>query len=326
MILAKTVFILGAGASAPYGFPLGQGLRELICDLDGSQHAAAEILRRAGFTDTEVAAFAQEFATSGLRSIDAFLANRTDWEKVGKAALAAFLLRSERLEALNSVDGVRGRSDWYGELWNSMVADVQRPEQLIQKNAIKFITFNYDRSLEAFLHGAVRATFKLDDSEAFAVWSQFPIHHVYGSLGDYEPGVGHGVYGLPKGNGNTETAAIEQACASIKVVPAVRHAEDDAVARAMLTWADRVLILGFGFDPINCHRLGIGEVVTERSGTRAGSAKPTIFATVMGLTGAEESSARMRVLGPAGSAMMGGWHVSRGDCKAALREWGILLA
>ena len=31
MIKTKTVFILGAGASCPYGFPLGTELRQEIC-------------------------------------------------------------------------------------------------------------------------------------------------------------------------------------------------------------------------------------------------------------------------------------------------------
>jgi hypothetical protein len=31
MITQQTVFILGAGASAPYGYPTGAGLKRLIC-------------------------------------------------------------------------------------------------------------------------------------------------------------------------------------------------------------------------------------------------------------------------------------------------------
>jgi len=32
MITQQTVFILGAGASAPYGYPTGAGLKDIICD------------------------------------------------------------------------------------------------------------------------------------------------------------------------------------------------------------------------------------------------------------------------------------------------------
>ncbi len=32
MITQKTILVLGAGASNAYGFPLGRGLRDLVCN------------------------------------------------------------------------------------------------------------------------------------------------------------------------------------------------------------------------------------------------------------------------------------------------------
>jgi hypothetical protein len=49
----STVFVMGAGASAPYNFPLGIGLvREVINRL--TQHESAELFRNLGFDQDEM--------------------------------------------------------------------------------------------------------------------------------------------------------------------------------------------------------------------------------------------------------------------------------
>jgi len=94
MIKNKTVLVLGAGASMPYGFPSGQGLVDIICDSDNpSKKLVAE---GAVVAPNEVSSFVNALSEADPESIDVFLGNNPEFEKVGKAAIAATLLPRER--------------------------------------------------------------------------------------------------------------------------------------------------------------------------------------------------------------------------------------
>lgn len=79
MIEAKTLLIVGAGASVPYGYPTGKELRDELCNpakLRGlSDHYKIH--------ERGIELFCQHFKASGLTSIDAFLAKRGD-DEIGK--------------------------------------------------------------------------------------------------------------------------------------------------------------------------------------------------------------------------------------------------
>src|SRR6267378_303056 len=71
MIEKRTVLILGAGASMPYGFPSGSGLRRHIIE------------------------YLDELLSADTTSIDVFLERRTEFVEIGKAAIAATLIPLE---------------------------------------------------------------------------------------------------------------------------------------------------------------------------------------------------------------------------------------
>ena len=97
MIDKRTVFILGAGASCPYGFPTARGLRAKILSNfktwyerylygDGDGIDDARIGR--GYPEpTAVGPFLRSFDLSGTESIDLFLSRNPRFEKVGKMAI-----------------------------------------------------------------------------------------------------------------------------------------------------------------------------------------------------------------------------------------------
>src|SRR5712692_234585 len=97
MIRRRTLLVLGAGASIPFGFPSGQQLKAKICA--GLSNEPVEfvytLLRACGFDAALIVAFRDEFARSGRSAVDAFLEHRPDFLAVGKAAIAATLIPYE---------------------------------------------------------------------------------------------------------------------------------------------------------------------------------------------------------------------------------------
>ena len=139
MINTPTVLILGAGASAPYGFPLGRGLRDLVCDISGT--IAAVVAAAVGQDVEQVEEFVTTLRHSGYTSVDWFLEDRTEFISVGKAAIAAALIPLEQSERLFPPHAPVAH--WYESLLNTL----DTPQGAFAENQLSIITFNYDRSL-----------------------------------------------------------------------------------------------------------------------------------------------------------------------------------
>jgi hypothetical protein len=129
MISKPTVFVLGAGASAPYGFPLGTALSDAI---------AVELLRDSDFRDDLLGAninvpilqqFARALRASGRYSIDEYLQGHPEYRDLGKLAIARILIPAERDDRLDFTADYRqwlpvGSPDtrWYR--YNTMTCEV----------------------------------------------------------------------------------------------------------------------------------------------------------------------------------------------------------
>ena len=82
MFNKNTVLILGAGASAPYGFPLGTGLVDAL--MTGPERQAADIIAdHFGHGEREIAEFKLSLGRSMLGSIDQFLSDHPDLVALG---------------------------------------------------------------------------------------------------------------------------------------------------------------------------------------------------------------------------------------------------
>jgi hypothetical protein len=118
MIEQETVFILGAGASAPYGYPTGNGLRNAICQgfpkklqklLPISQTVIPRETLRGLIRDS--GEFANTFDLSNTPSIDLFLARNPRFSQVGKIAIALEILTAEGNSRFG--ENVEKGQDWY---------------------------------------------------------------------------------------------------------------------------------------------------------------------------------------------------------------------
>jgi hypothetical protein len=142
---SKILFILGAGASADLGFPTGDFKARI---LEAADWLKANPVRRASSNDA--ISFRNLFKKAAIGSIDAFLQLRErenlkpNLYGVARTAIARTLLPIEKTSA-------EGRNDWYGAFAESLL---RNPPQ----ERIGILTFNYDRSLEFFLHRAFEAT------------------------------------------------------------------------------------------------------------------------------------------------------------------------
>lgn len=246
MIKTRTVFVLGAGASAPYKFDTGGALLE----------------RARAYTVEQIAQFIQPLPAHGAPplhdalvhtgdlSIDAMLETRGEIQAPGKALIARFLLQQEANARREQHTSHRG---WYRTVISAMEAP--DPAQAVAQ-PVRFITFNYERSLEYCLWHAWRVKFSPDKVvDAAAVRSMFI--HVHGQLGSLPElgGIGAVVHYGGSQDGITDADVLE-ASRAIKIVhEPLPNDPQFAEARAALAAADRVIFLGFGFAPRNVARL-----------------------------------------------------------------------
>lgn len=245
MISEETVIVLGAGASAPYGFPTGPLLTSaVISKLGAESNEEFQLLAKMGYDSDDINDFQTALAKSGKSSIDAFLEHRESLRDLGKAAMAACLIPGEQEGPLF---GAKDR--WYQQLFAALNAG---PGDFAE-NKLSVITFNYDRSLEQYLHTCLTNSYGLSSPEAAKLVGSIPVIHVHGQLGklpwmsgdgpsrSYRPDL------LPK--------SLEIARDSIRIVhegindPIFQQASD------ILNAAQRIVFIGFGYDPTNVRRL-----------------------------------------------------------------------
>jgi hypothetical protein len=90
---SRTVLVLGAGASAHLGFPLGPQLCSKIIEntSDADGNSFKELIAMA-FPHETIRSFHEQLEKSFPRSIDEFLADRPQFIDVGRASIAQILI------------------------------------------------------------------------------------------------------------------------------------------------------------------------------------------------------------------------------------------
>ena len=181
MIIKKnTVFVLGAGASAPFGYPTGNELTPKIC-YDLQSLAIAELLTTENEervdVEKKIIHLRENFERSGKQSIDLFLKDSPEYKNVGKQIITSILLPKENEDKLFNR---KNEDNWYLPFWNMLDHSFEN----IDKHDFHFITFNYDRSLEHFLFTALYNSYsdKISADKCAAKINSIDIIHAYGCL------------------------------------------------------------------------------------------------------------------------------------------------
>ncbi len=252
MITKKTVLVLGAGASGPYGFRTGAGLRNWA--VTQIQNAPAspliKVLSDLGYEERHRNDFAGELRHAGTASIDLFLESRDEFMPIGKSVIACGLIEHEVAANLFVFpeDGLPG--SWY---WYLIQRLGDKPDQF-RKNQLSIVTFNYDRSLEYYLFTALKSRWKLSDEAAWELLKVIPIVHVYGQLGKLHELEGRGRPYRP----DLSPESINAAVGEMQILhEADLNSSALAQARKLLLEAHEICFLGFGYHPTNLERLEV---------------------------------------------------------------------
>ena len=231
----------------------------------------------------------------GEESIDAFLEHQKgSFVDIGKAAIAAALLPFERgldldfrfierrLESFFDREGEKERTanNWYQLLWGELNASFDE----FDKNKLRIITFNYDRSLEHYLFTRLKRRFP-DKTNKECAAKICPIVHIHGSLGSLP-------YEKLTGKSQSECVpydAMDRAWSkphemkkwfdiarkNIRVIH--EDVEETPELRQAWEWlgnCTRIHFLGFGYHPTNIKRLKMDSLTPRKH----------VMGTVLGLS------------------------------------------
>jgi hypothetical protein len=233
-----TVLVLGAGASQPYGFPLGADLKELV--LTEMRGLTATELKTTGGNRDVVDELGEALQHSLHETIDRLLEIKTNCRELGAYLIARVIARHEKETALFQ------KRDWHGELFVALDFDSGDSRSA---SHLSIVTLNYDRSIEHFLkesiyHNCNREHFAAAHRKREAI----TILHPHGSLGKY-PDV---QYGIDVSN----NSALRAAAQSIRIPgDQLDDSEEFKAAQMIIAGAANVVFLGFGYDQRTLNRL-----------------------------------------------------------------------
>ncbi len=258
-----TVLILGAGASQPYGLPLGWQLRDMVISLT-TRSDIHELSDSLGFNSLEYSKFSKALATSGEKSVDAFLERVPIWTKIGKLGIAYCLCSLEKPTRLFPPS--QPKSDhWLETLWGLIRQESWRKQRALP---LTIVTFNYDRLVEHYLATVMASTFDVSRRVIDDYVSNSLCLHVHGSLGQYSSLTFDSMFRL-----SVPDLAVAGAI-GIKIIHEEQAVTAEfARAHEKIQEASRILFLGFGFHKINLHRLGIAKLREKSSPAIMGTHK-----------------------------------------------------
>ncbi len=328
MIEKRTVFVLGAGASCPYGFPTALKLRnEIIENFQNSYGrllsglTAADRIRKGFPDDSAVATFIRRFDDSNTESIDLFLSRHPESGPLGKLAILFSISGKEE----SSCFGGRVQKpehDWYFYLYNRLTRELVDKDgyKKFGESNISFVTFNYDRSFEHFLFNSLLSSF--EGAEQGAIREQVeavPVVHVYGRIAPlpWQDGTRSMVleYG---GYRSLHIKNLLGMTDNLHVVHEQRQNPEIERARDEISKADQVFFLGFGYAKENLEALGFPDVVKKNH---------RIYGTAMGGTPKEVEEIRRDFIymiqrtGNASANVGDQVQIRDCDCVALLQEF-----
>lgn len=314
MIQTSTLFILGAGASASYGYPTGPDLRYQICERFPAQ--LAEILRNQNempsaarqILNTTASGFAEVFFKSSTASIDLFLSRNKTYMDIGKIAICLRILEAEQKSKFNEkIDDTQ--LDWYKFIYHKMTETIIDSRQIdeFSKNRVSFITFNYDRSLEYYLATSFLNSFSDYENKAHLVdlLESIPIRHVYGRIA--QPPWQKGLDYRQKVNYQLASDLAK----NIKIVHERNRPDKDYVA-SLISEAERIFILGFGYAAENLDAIRVPELLQVRH---------KIFGSALNFTAKEIGDIEARLYNPKMAFPKNSISIEDTDALSLLRKY-----
>ena len=299
MFNQKVVFIVGAGASREYNFPLGSDLKEAIASgvrfrfehggsyLTGGSQELLDHIRRHVKGDVKKAneytraANALAGAIPSFVSIDEalhYVSDSPEAVEVGKIAIVDQILKAERGSSL-AFDQRNGRpghlpDGWIAELFSMALAQTQRKDLKSIFSHASFINFNYDRAIEQFIYFALQERASATPDEAREIVENLNMLRPYGSIGRFVPN-----YGDQFAFGTTAHFDPFSRLQTLGTYTDQKPMHDLAAASTALAQAKLIIILGFGYHPTN---VDVIKVTTGNCGAQ-------VIGSVLGIHGTNHS-------------------------------------
>lgn len=299
MYRKNTVFVVGAGASAEFGLPMGSELANRIAGLMRFEFEAGQ--RRSGdnklydswryrFRDNNELNYhlrAARRISDGIslaNSIDMYLhIHAEDNEAIfcGKSAIVRAILESESGSRLyvdprntrNTINFDNTSDTWIKRFFNKLIDGVQKKDINNIFDNISIICFNYDRCIEHFLVHAIAQAYSIERAEAYSLVEKLKIYHPYGTIGPLRSPERMGD-GLTFGD-DFRTSDIDKYVNRIKTF--TEQVDDQTILKNIKNTifnADNVIFLGFAY-----HKQNIELITPEKKGKIK-----SIFGTAFGIS------------------------------------------
>lgn len=311
----KTTLILGAGASKTYGYPTGIGLRNEILKLSEHIDAITEI---SSDNSSVVKNFFKYFKYSSATSIDSFVAKNPEYSEISKEVISLILLNCEDEEIFFKENL---EDNWYEYFLNQILKD--EFEDLNFSN-IGIVTFNYDLSLEYFLHVTLSNMYKRNFNDVQKKLKDLKIHHVYGSLNKSIEKYGKTKINLSTINGGEEVDElrnyIKYISSGINLISMSRKENSEIkYIQLLIEESEKIGFLGFGFlhENIQIIRRDLPLVTVDNA--------KYLAATRKGMTDAEINYAMKLINGSEPRNFGENIKLINGNCTDMLRETLVLI-
>lgn len=260
----RKLLIVGAGASVCCEFPLGKdlipmlcsGLRELCPALsdsdDGMEQAEGEHQR-----------LARVCRDTTFETIDELLIRRPDLRSAGSLAIAAVLATKQ----ISVAKYRKTHSTWHNTIYKRLFRETElwRRDRSIQAPPeIGMVNFNYDLNVQVGIAIRHHADSGCEPADAWALATQCPIVHVHGALSldnDIIEVLANDHHKLQVSLESLRGMAKRLALSTDEAK--LFNDESLAIARSWVRHASEIMFLGFGFDPCNLNRIGIGAKHSE---------------------------------------------------------------
>lgn len=266
MIKEKTVFVLGAGASHPYGYPTGLELREEICF-----HFASDITayfneqypsRQRGPATWQAEKFAETFFKSSTKSIDLFLARNPEFMARGKYSILFRIFTAEQKSRFRE-QMENKTQDWYSYLFERLTEDLVKKDDysLFCEKEVSFVTFNYDRSLEQFLYESLLNSFDgIGTMKIVEQLNRCRVIHVFGQIAglDWQDLRSKIEYGR-----DVNLVDVAQLTKNLRIIYEEEDNPELEESRKLISNARRIFFLGFGYAKENLEILKIPERLSK---------------------------------------------------------------
>lgn len=299
MFKAKTLFIVGAGASDEAGLPVGAELKGEIAQrinikfgdwgtkqISGDYRIADALRELVRDTTRDINPYLEDawvicHAMPQALSIDNFLDAHQDnfrIQQIGKLGITEAILDAERSSKLSfrfpdqqkpNLGKLEGT--WYSAFFQLLTENVRKSDiESIFQN-ISFVTFNYDRCIQTFLFYALQNYYQITEQDAASIMSTLTVLHPFGTVGQTSWETPKGIsFGAEIGG----KRLIEQ---SSQIKTFSERIEDEEALnriRMQVQRAETIISLGFAF-----HRTNMELLRPPRSNASR------IYATAYGFSG-----------------------------------------